>query len=206
MGSDAIIVTAGTNSLYPVEFSGKMARKKAKVVIVGSVPTGFSRMHYYKKELELRMSMSYGPGRLDTNYEDKGMDYPIGYVRWTENRNMKSYIDLLESKRLDVSKLISHTFSLEEAPKAYEMILDKEKAFSGVLIQYNQDKKLISKVDINNQVFKPDQVNVGLIGAGSFAQGTLLPKMKGFCVTLWEFLLHEAIQQNMLVINILLII
>ncbi len=180
-GADAIIVTAGTNSLDPVEFAGKMARKKAKVVIVGAVPTGFSRMHYYKKELELRMSMSYGPGRLDTNYEDKGMDYPIGYVRWTENRNMKSYIDLLESKRLDVSKLISHTFSLEEAPKAYEMILDKEKAFSGVLIQYDQDEKMISKVDINNQVFKSDEVNVGLIGAGSFAQGTLLPNMKGFC-------------------------
>lgn len=180
-GADAIIITAGTNSLDPVEFAGKMARKKAKVVIVGAVPTGFSRMSYYKKELELRMSMSYGPGRSDTNYEEKGMDYPIGYVRWTENRNMKSYIDLLASKRLDISKLISHTFTLEEAPKAYEMILDREKAFSGVLVQYDQEVELLSKVDVNSQVCKPDEVNVGFIGAGSFAQGTLLPNMKGLC-------------------------
>jgi polar amino acid transport system substrate-binding protein len=180
-GADSVIITAGTSSLDPVEFAGAMARKKAKVVIVGAVPTGFSRMHYYKKELDLKMSMSYGPGRSDINYEEKGIDYPIGYVRWTENRNMQSYIDLLASKRLDISSLISHTFSLAEASKAYDMILERVEPFAGILIQYDQETELISKVALKNQTYKPEEANVGFIGAGSFAQGTLIPNMKGFC-------------------------
>lgn len=180
-GADSIIITAGTSSLDPVEFAGAMARKKAKVVIVGAVPTGFSRMHYYKKELELKMSMSYGPGRSDINYEEKGIDYPIGYVRWTENRNMQSYIDLLSSKRLDLSNLISHTFSLDDAPKAYDMILDRKEPFAGILIQYEEEVQLKRKVELNNQTYKPEEANVGFIGAGSFAQGTLMPNMKGYC-------------------------
>lgn len=180
-GCDAIIITAGTSSLDPVEFAGAMARKKAKVVIVGAVPTGFSRMHYYKKELDLKMSMSYGPGRLDANYEEKGIDYPIGYVRWTENRNMQSYIDLLTSNRLDISKLISHTYSLEKAPNAYNMILERKISFSGIIIQYDQKSKLIKNISLKNKIFKKEEANVGFIGAGSFAQGTLIPNMKGYC-------------------------
>lgn len=180
-GADAIIITAGTSSLDPVEFAGAMARKKAKVVIVGAVPTGFSRANYYKKELDLRMSSSYGPGRSDLNYEEKGIDYPIGYVRWTENRNMQSYIDLLESKKLDISNLISHTFTLEDAPLAYDMILSREEPFAGVVIQYDQNIELKKSIELKNINYAPEEPNVGFIGAGSFAQGFLLPNMKGFC-------------------------
>ena len=180
-GADAIIITAGTSSLDPVEYAGAMARRKAKVVIVGAVPTGFSRMHYYKKELDLKMSMSYGPGRGDMDYEEKGMDYPIGYVRWTENRNMQSYIDLLVSKSLDISNLISHTFSLEDAPKAYDMILARAKPFSGVVIEYEQQVDLRKNVELRKIEYKAEDANVGFIGAGSFAQGSLLPNMKDYC-------------------------
>lgn len=180
-GADAVIITAATTSLDPVEFAGEIARKKAKVVIVGAVPTGFSRVNYYKKELELRMSSSYGPGRSDMNYEDKGMDYPIGYVRWTENRNMQSYIDLLASNRLDIRSLISHTFPLENAPDAYDMILERAEPFAGILIQYDVLKELNKKVPLNELELKPFYPNVGFIGAGSFAQGSLLPNMKGYC-------------------------
>ena len=180
-GADSIIITAGTSSLDPIEYAGAMARKKAKVVIVGAVPTGFSRMHYYKKELDLKMSMSYGPGRGDINYEEKGIDYPIGYVRWTENRNMQSFITLLTSKRLDISNLISHTFSLNESPKAYDMILAKEESFSGIVIQYEQEAVLNKKVTLRNVDYKAEEANVGFIGAGSFAQGSLLPNMKAYC-------------------------
>lgn len=180
-GADAIIITAGTSSLDPVEFAGAMARKKAKVVIVGAVPTGFSRANYYKKELDLRMSSSYGPGRSDLNYEEKGIDYPIGYVRWTENRNMQSFIDLLESKKLDISNLISHTFTLEESPLAYDMILSREEPFAGVVIQYDQDIEPKKSIVLKNNNYAPTEPNVGFIGAGSFAQGSLLPNMKGFC-------------------------
>lgn len=178
-GVDAVIITAGTSSLDPIEFAGSAARKKGKVVIVGAVPTGFSRANYYKKELDLRMSMSYGPGRGDANYEQKGIDYPIGYVRWTENRNMQSFLDLLEVGNLNIDNLISHTFELNEAPKAYDMILSKAEPFNGVVIAYDTSKTMSSDIEIRTSDSAAGGVTIGLIGAGNFAQGTLLPKMKG---------------------------
>lgn len=180
-GVDAIIITAGTSSLDPIEFAGNMARKKAKVIIVGAVPTGFNRVNYYKKELDLRMSLSYGPGRGDANYEEKGTDYPIAYVRWTENRNMQSFIDLLASKAIDLEPLISHTYMLEDAPQAYDMILEKKEAFNGIVIQYNETTIPSPNVLLATSSFSKTEPNVGLIGAGNFAQGTLLPAMKGKC-------------------------
>jgi predicted dehydrogenase/threonine dehydrogenase-like Zn-dependent dehydrogenase len=180
-GTDAVIITAGTSSLDPVEFAGTVARPKAKVVVVGAVPTGFSRANYYKKELDLRMSCSYGPGRYDPGYEEKGIDYPIGYVRWTENRNMQSFVDLLASNRLNFEKLITHTFPLENAPDAYDLILSRKEPFAGMLIQYDDQIKLKSTIRLKDVSFSPEEVNVGFIGAGSFAQGTLLPNMKGRC-------------------------
>jgi predicted dehydrogenase/threonine dehydrogenase-like Zn-dependent dehydrogenase len=180
-GVDAIIITAGTSSYDPIEFAGAMARKKAKVVIVGSVPTGFSRANYYKKELDLRMSTSYGPGRSDIQYEEKGIDYPIAYVRWTENRNMQSFVDLLATERLDISPLISHIYELYDARKAYDMILARKESYSGILIQYDVSPKSSKKIEISRIKTSSSDVNVGLIGAGSFAQGSLLPNMIGLC-------------------------
>ncbi|MCB9204528.1 MAG: bi-domain-containing oxidoreductase [Flavobacteriales bacterium] len=179
-GVDSVIITAGTSSLDPVELAGAVARKKAKVVIVGAVPTGFNRANYYKKELDLRMSMSYGPGRQDPTYEDKGIDYPIGYVRWTENRNMQSYLELIAAGKLDISGLISHTFKLEEAPEAYNMILSRSEAFNGVVIQYEEGVPS-SRLELASKSFPASEPNVGMIGAGNFAQGTLLPNMKDHC-------------------------
>ena len=124
-GVDSVIITAATSSLDPVEFAGKLCRTKGKVVIVGAVPTGFSREIYYKKELELRMSTSYGHGRYNPNYEKKGMDYPIGYVRWTENRNMQAFLQLVSENKMDLSFLTTHTFNFDNATDAYQMIMDK---------------------------------------------------------------------------------
>ena len=180
-GADSIIITASGNSSDPVEFAGKIARKRAKVVVVGNVPTGFTRAEYYKKELDLRMSTSYGPGRYDKTYEEEGIDYPVGYVRWTENRNMESFIEMLSTGKLDVSKLITHKFLLHDASQAYDMILKKEEPFSGILIQYDENAELKKRVSFNEKPFPKGDVNVGFIGAGSFAQGTLLPKMKSKC-------------------------
>jgi len=181
LGADAVLITAGTSSLDPVEFAGRIARKKGKVVIVGAVPTGFSREHYYKKELDLRMSSSYGPGRYDPNYEEKGIDYPAGYVRFTENRNMQSFIDLLATDNLSLDYLITHEFLLNDAPQAYSMILDKSEPFAGILIRYDEEKELKSDLTfpkVNHQAQNPE---VGFIGAGNFAQNMLLPRMKGKC-------------------------
>ena len=178
VGADSVIITAGTSSLDPVEFAGQICRRKGKVVIVGAVPTGFSRANYYKKELDLRMSSSYGPGRYDDSYEQKGIDYPIGYVRWTENRNMQSFVDLLAKEKLDISSLITHTFELEGAPEAYDLILMRKEPFAGMLIKYDETSLPAKRVELEQITHSPDEPNVGFIGAGSFAQNMLLPRMK----------------------------
>ncbi len=145
IGVDAIIITAATNSLDPVNLAGNIARKKGKVVIVGDVPTGFEREPYYRKELELRMSCSYGPGRYDPLYEEKGIDYPVGYVRWTERRNMEAFQDLVHSGKINIDYLTTHVFKLEDAPKAYDMILNKTEPYLGILIEYEVSKDELSK-------------------------------------------------------------
>ena len=179
--ADAVIITASSSSTDPVELAGKLCRKKGKVIIVGAVPTGFSRADYYKKELDLRMSCSYGPGRYDPQYEEHGHDYPIGYVRWTGNRNMQAYIDLLAKNKLNMDPLITHVFDLIDAPEAYRMILECSEPFCGILIRYDIGKELKSKVILKEQSFPAAEPNVGLIGAGSFAKNVLLPGMKGLC-------------------------
>ena len=185
-GTDAVIITAGTSSLDPVELAGKLCRKKGRVIIVGAVPTGFSREHYYKKELELKMSSSYGPGRYDTNYEEKGFDYPIGYVRWTENRNMQAFVDLLNHKKINPEPLVTHVFNFEEAPKAYDVILNKTESYTGIVLKYDveqviKNEKLEIKKASHTIIHSSTHTipKIGFIGAGNFAQNFLLPALKG---------------------------
>ncbi|MBL7934546.1 MAG: bi-domain-containing oxidoreductase [Bacteroidia bacterium] len=180
-GVDAVIITAATSSLDPVDFAGEICRRKGKVIIVGSVPTGFKRTYYYKKELELKMSSSYGPGRYDSNYEEGGIDYPFGYVRWTENRNMQAFVDLIASDKINLKKLTSHIFNFKEATKAYQLILDKTEAYTGILLKYDTSKPLAAKVELKNTIANPSEPNVGFIGAGSFANNVLLPALKNNC-------------------------
>jgi polar amino acid transport system substrate-binding protein len=178
-GTDAVIITAGTSSLEPINFAGVVARKKGKVIIVGSVPTGFNRKNYYVKELDLRMSSSYGPGRNDKDYEQKGNDYPIGYVRWTENRNMQSFVELIEAGKIDVETLITHHFAFKDAKEAYQLILDRTEQFCGIVLEYDTTKELQRNIQINKKKYSANDVNLGFIGAGSFAQNFLLPNLSG---------------------------
>ncbi len=187
-GTDAVIITAGTSSLDPVELAGALCRKKGVVVIVGAVPTGFSRTHYYRKELDLRMSSSYGPGRYDPVYEEKGIDYPIGYVRWTEQRNMQAYLDLLAAGRIDAAPLISHVFPFAAAAEAYNLILNKKEPYTGILLQYDtardfdqgvkQSEKKRKQSGGTSKEYIPADPVIGFIGAGNFAQNVLLPALK----------------------------
>ncbi|MCX7861887.1 MAG: bi-domain-containing oxidoreductase [Bacteroidales bacterium] len=178
-GFDAVIITAGTHSLDPINFAGKICRKKGKVVIVGAVPTGYDREQYYRKEIDVLMSTSYGPGRYDKHYEEKGIDYPIGYVRWTEKRNMQAFTELIDSRTLNMSKIITHTFLLENAKEAYEMILNKTDKFAGIVIKYQEHTQIAHTITLSSSTTtKETSVNVGFIGAGSFAQNTLLPYVK----------------------------
>jgi polar amino acid transport system substrate-binding protein len=177
-GTDAVIITAGTDSTDPVDLAGALCRKKGKVIIVGAVPTGFKRASYFKKELDLRMSCSYGPGRYEMDYEELGIDYPYGYVRWTENRNMQAFVDLLKNKKLNLEKLVTHTFGFKDAPKAYDLIMNKTEPFVGIVLKYDLRKELKSTIKIADKKYHSSHVNVGMIGAGSFGQNFLIPAIK----------------------------
>jgi polar amino acid transport system substrate-binding protein len=185
IGCDAVIITAATDSPDPINFAGAIARKRGRVVVVGAVPTGFDREpHFYKKELEVCMSCSYGPGRYDPQYEEHGIDYPVSHVRWTEQRNMQAFQELIRTGAVDVGYLTTHTFKLDDAPAAYDMMMAKSEAFIGILIQYDTVKKidnasilLSSKLKVQSS--KENKVRIGFIGAGSYAQSNLLPNLKG---------------------------
>ena len=180
LGCDAVIITAASSSLDPINFAGATARKRGTIVVVGAVPTGFDREpHFYKKELQVRMSCSYGPGRYDPLYEEKGIDYPPAYVRWTEKRNMQAFQELIYSGKIDVSYLTTHTFKLEDAPKAYDMMMDKSEPFIGILIEYDTIKEIVrDRVSLQrSEVRGKQQVGIGFIGAGSYAQSHLLPNI-----------------------------
>ena len=181
VGCDAVIITAASSTLDPVNFAGSISRKKGTVVVVGNVPTGFDREpHFYNKELTVKMSCSYGPGRYDPEYEDKGHDYPVGYVRWTENRNMKAFQELISQGKIDISYLTTHIFKPEDAPAAYDMILKKSEPYIGILIEYDTNKKIekskvITHFKPSAFSIQPSAVTIGFIGAGSYAQSYLLP-------------------------------
>jgi len=180
IGSDAVIIAAATSSTDPINFAGCVARKKGSIVVLGAVPTGFDRdPFWYRKELELKMACSYGPGRYDLNYEEKGIDYPAPYVRWTQNRNMQAFQELLSTKRIDIGYISTHEFTFEEAPKAFDLIVSRTEPFIGIALKYDTSKshsnsKLVIK---NNQGTPTSKVKVSFIGAGSYAQSNLLPNI-----------------------------
>jgi predicted dehydrogenase/threonine dehydrogenase-like Zn-dependent dehydrogenase len=183
LGCDAVIITAGTASLDPINFAGAIARKKGTIVVVGAVPTGFDREPYfYRKELQVRMSCSYGPGRYDPDYEDKGIDYPPAYVRWTENRNMQAFQELVTAGKVGVSYLTTHVFKLADAPAAYDMLMSKSEPYVGIVIEYeiSKDFKFLSpRINLkpNTSNLKSGAVSIGFVGAGSYAQSHLLPNI-----------------------------
>jgi len=180
-GFDSIIICADTPSNDPVELAGVIARDRAKVVATGAVGLNFPRKVYYEKEISFINSRSYGPGRYDLNYEENGQDYPIGYVRWTEGRNFQAVVDLLSSRKLKVESLISHRFDIEDGVKAYEVITGKKKEpFLGVLLTYPERKTKEERNVVFPSVVRSQSsiVKLGVLGAGLFANSTLLPVLK----------------------------
>jgi predicted dehydrogenase/threonine dehydrogenase-like Zn-dependent dehydrogenase len=184
-GFDAIIITAATSSNDPVELAAEMVKKKGKIIIVGAVKMDIPRdPHFYRKELDLRMSCSYGPGRYDINYEELGNDYPYAYVRWTEQRNMEAFLELLSKKKINVEPLITHIFKIEEAEKAYDIVLGKTiEPYIGILLSYTANReKFNSIVPLKTEPL--NDLNVGFVGAGNFAQNYLIPHVKSFGASL----------------------
>lgn len=178
-GADAVLITAGTSSNDPVELAGDVSRSKGSVVVVGLVGMNIPRAAYFKKELSFQVSMSYGPGRYDPEYEERGHDYPIGYVRWTEGRNLEAFLDLVAAGKLDIRGLISHRFPVERAEDAYNLISGKtSEPYLGIVLEYDLEKTLgptIGKLPIRSSDGK---VSIGMIGGGGYSRAVLLPSFK----------------------------
>ena len=181
-GLDAILICADTSDNDPLILAGEIARDRAKVVVVGSVGMEVPRKPYYEKELELVVSRSYGPGRYDPAYEEKAHDYPIGYVRWTETRNIAAFLTLLAEDKLDVSPLISHRVAIEEGARAYAIITG-DQPYLGVLLTYEEqdlpDERRILNTAAPSVRVRPDEIlALGVLGAGNYALSTFLPVVK----------------------------
>ncbi|MBM4196603.1 MAG: zinc-binding dehydrogenase [Gammaproteobacteria bacterium] len=177
-GADAVIVTASTKDNAPVEVAGEISRRKGRVVIVGAVGMNLPRDAYYRKELELRLSMSYGPGRYDAEYEDKGHDYPYGYVRWTEQRNMDAFLWLLKSGRVTTAPLTSHRFDIGDAESAYRMMMEGSEPYLGILLRYPEVAGPATPAPAVAAAASGG-VSLGIIGAGNHVRDMLLPHLKG---------------------------
>lgn len=186
-GFDHVLICADTPSADPVELAGEIARDRGHVVAIGAVGLTIPRRIYYQKELSFINSRSYGPGRYDPTYEEGGQDYPIGYVRWSEGRNLQAFVELMAGNHLDVKSLITHRFPIEKAPEAYELIANKSKQpFLGVLLTYPETglsayqpitafepiiKTSLPSTEVNS-------VRLGVLGAGNFANAVMLPSLK----------------------------
>ncbi|MGP4074851.1 bi-domain-containing oxidoreductase [Halobacillus sp. K22] len=181
-GVDKVIITAATNSNEPMDLAASIARDRGTICMIGVTQMNIDRRPYYEKELTFTIARSYGPGRYDNNYEEKGIDYPLGYVRFTEGRNIEEFIRLLIEKRVDFSDLLTHEVDFEKADEAYEMITHNKKNehYIGILLKYSNNKSKWKNTvynDKNKQTITNKKVVVGLIGAGNFANNTLLPIM-----------------------------
>jgi predicted dehydrogenase/threonine dehydrogenase-like Zn-dependent dehydrogenase len=180
-GADAVLITAATQSNEPVQLAGEISRTKGRVVAVGLVGLDIPRQSFYERELMLKISMSYGPGRYDPEYEERGHDYPFGYVRWTENRNIEAFLDLIAQRRINVAQLITHRFAIEDGERAYQVITgDNTEPYLGVLLEYDVERDLQSSLEIRETTTTTGRagekaVRLSVIGAGSYVQRMLLP-------------------------------
>jgi predicted dehydrogenase/threonine dehydrogenase-like Zn-dependent dehydrogenase len=181
-GADAVFIAADTPSNQPVELAAEVARSRATVISIGTVGTDLPRKPYFEKELEFRVSRSYGPGRYDDDYERKGHDYPYDYVRWTENRNMQAFATMIASVSVRIAPLITHRFDIEQGIAAYDVVLGRaNEPFLGVMLQYGAEPEMARRIQVAPATAKPEKataVNVGVLGAGLFANGTLIPAMQ----------------------------
>lgn len=178
-GVDGVIITASTKVSDPVIQAARMSRKRGRIILVGVTGLELNRADFYEKELSFQVSCSYGPGRYDAEYEEKGSDYPLGFVRWTEQRNFVAVLDMMAAGTLNVEPLITQRFEFEDAPKAYDA-LTEDKSGLGLLLKYNSpvETRLEKQVVLRPISIEPKNAVVGFIGAGNYASRILIPAFK----------------------------
>lgn len=182
-GVDAVIVTATAISSQPIHQAATMCRKRGRIILVGVTGLNLSRDDFYKKELIFQVSSSYGPGRYDTNYEEKGQDYPIGFVRWTAQRNFEAVLDMMSTHRLQVTSLITHRYNISDAREAYALISQPTHRSLGIILRYHDtglgsDSSTIHLTDRNVVFGALGRVSLNFIGAGNYASAVLIPAFK----------------------------
>ena len=175
-GIDGVIITASTSSSDPVSQAANMCRKRGRIVLVGVTGLELNRSEFYEKELSFQVSCSYGPGRYDPSYEEGGNDYPLGFVRWTQQRNFEAILDMMADGRLDVMPLISHRVLFNDAESAYDT-LTSDKSALGIILQYTGEvsEKLVSDVVMAERTFDAAKPVIGFVGAGNYASRVLIP-------------------------------
>jgi len=178
-GADAVIITASSTSDDAIRQAAEVSRKKGRIVVVGAVGMNLPREPFYLRELELRLSMSGGPGRYDPRYEEQGRDYPYPYVRWTENRNMESFLELVRAKRVDVERLTTHRFAVDAAPAAYRLVVEDQEASLGVLLEYGSDSVPVTRQTLQLRSSTERVRMISLIGVGSHVMDRLVPALSG---------------------------
>jgi predicted dehydrogenase len=178
-GFDAVLICAHTDDNDPLELAATLARDRATVVLVGVVGMEIPRKPYYDKELKFVVSRSYGPGRYDPTYEESGVDYPIGYVRWTEGRNIEGFLDLIAANKIQVAPLITHRFPVESAEEAYHQIVeDSDQPTLGVVLTYAEHAPKERRLALSDRARKDSLVSLGALGAGNFARNVTFPIFK----------------------------
>ena len=180
-GVDAVIIAASTSSNQPITDAAEISRMRGRVVLVGMVGMDVPRNTYYKKELEIKLSMAYGPGRYDPEYEEKGIDYPYDLVRFTEQRNFEAFLGLIQEGKITPKELITHSYDFDDAMSAYDLLEGRIKEkYLGIVLNYKRDIKLEDEkiVQRSEKKISNDKVNIGLIGAGNFTKSVILPNIQ----------------------------
>ncbi|HEY0581581.1 MAG TPA: zinc-binding alcohol dehydrogenase, partial [Chloroflexota bacterium] len=186
-GADSILIAAASSSSDPVQLAPSLARDRAVVVALGMIGMDVPRNAYYEKELQLRLSRSYGPGRYDRTYEEDGIDYPVGYVRWTEQRNMEAFLDLVAAGSVHPSGLVTHRIPVSEAERAYQVVKGEiAEPYLGILLEYPAEALPVeTRVEIHPpRPPSTGKVRLGVVGAGNFARSVLLPALRKMDVEL----------------------
>jgi len=176
IGADGVIITASAKSNEIISQAAQMSRKRGRIVLVGVVGLNISRAEFYEKELTFQVSCSYGPGRYDDNYENKGIDYPLPYVRWTEKRNFEAILNAIATGKLNVKPLVTNIVSIEDYEKVYNNISDTKNI--AIIFKYNEQSVPQRSVNVIKKAFSPAQGVIAIIGAGNFTKMTLLPVLK----------------------------
>lgn len=175
VGVDGFLITSATNSNSPIDIASQSCRKRGRIILIGTSGININRDYFYKKELTFKVSCSYGPGRYDPIYEEKGVDYPLGFVRWTEKRNFEAVLQILKQKKLNVEDLITNKFQISEAKNAYQLLNNEESSIGILFLYSNAALQNTNSIKFKDFIDNQSSIGISVIGAGNYSKRVLMP-------------------------------